>query len=115
MENMLQELNELRIEKLHVDTEVRIEKVKNHGLPTNDPQRALENNLIVEGQHILEEILAVKQKMTSEGLPMLTLSDLLSTLYAVEALFSVEDPYNAWDALSGAIDSIENELLRLGK
>lgn len=115
MENMLQELNELRLDKIHVDTEVRIEKVKNHGLPLNHLQRTQENNLIVEGQLILEEVLALKLKMKAEGLPQMALTDILSTLYAVEGLFSVGETDIAWDALSGAIDGIENELLRLGK
>lgn len=115
MENMLKEMNELRLEKLHNDTEILIEKGKNRGIPRADEQRLRENTLIVEGQLIAEEMCELKIKMDAVGAPALSLCDVVSALYTVEALFTLERPYDAWDALSAAIDSIEDELVRVGK
>lgn len=115
MNELLDELHALQMKKLDIDIKILDEKDKNHGVPRAHKQRLLEQVLVRQTQEIGADIKRVKNRILQKGEPLVTLTDVLANLYAVEALFEVGYSNDAWDALSGVLDAIEKEYERVGK
>lgn len=116
MSELLSRLQDLQLEKLRVETLVMEEKAVNAGTPKNSPKRDREFDLVHKSQTLLLEIVETKKQIRSQGEPVITITDTLSSLYAIEALFSAQGNYSrAWDALSGVLDGLEQEFERVGK
>lgn len=112
MNNMLVELNQLRVDLIEIDTDLIVEKnrLKAAGILKGDPRRAHEKELILESQKVREAMAELKMEMHAAGTPTLGFADVLSTLYGAEHQLSIGDVDHAWDAISGVIDSIEREM-----
>lgn len=113
MSELLEELHNLQIEKLRVDIEIMVEKDNNHGVPRAHKQRTLEKVLSVRAVELHLETKILRARIFAQGEPMLAHIDILNSLYAVEALFEIDNHEDAWDALSGVIDHMENEFERM--
>lgn len=115
MSELLTKLQDLQLEKLRVETLVMEEKAVNAGTPKNSPKRDREFDLVHKSQTLLVEIVETKKQIRAQGEPVITITDTLSSLYAIEALFSEGSYSKAWDALSGVLDGLEQEFEGVGK